>query len=45
MNHDELRQTTVEVRQDSIEQTTRQDRITGLVMPMPATRPVARNVS
>lgn len=41
MNHGELRLTADEVRQDSTG-TTRRDRITGQVMPMPATRLVAR---
>lgn len=41
MNHDELRLTAGEVRQDSTG-ATRRDRITGRVMPMPATRLVAR---
>ena len=41
VNHDELRLTADEVRQDSTG-TTRRDRITGRVMPMPATRLVAR---
>lgn len=41
VNHGELRLTADEVRQDSTG-TTRRDRITGQVMPMPATRLVAR---